>query len=420
MENSSRGFDIGDIDIKDRLQVELYFVMVMLSFLSVTGTIGNALVLYVFYLKKDRLTSTIFILAMAFIDFLTCLLVIPFTIYMEYIRFYIKSDFLCKLYQFMITSSIPYSAFIMVAIAIDRYFCICHPFVKAITLFRAKLLCVCLGIFATGIGIIVSLMYGVYQEMPVPQFFPHNDSIQTIHPLPAQTDTTQNVATDLSLPEKNSNESLYIINEITHKSSYLDTVPSRNEIVFDGHCEPSFFILTEKFMLQYQKFYTALFTTCFVIVVILYSLIYRSVLARRTRRQKSKSKSLAMVMSTTDCKDCPPPTEDTELTLVNGGDESSSMREKSKKGGKSKRKSTKKDKNSMANLKTAFMLFVVTVAFVVTYSPAFLMALQILTYNVIVFYMYFANNVVNPVIYAFMNKNFRDDLRKLFLKRSTL
>ena len=73
----------------------------------------------------------------------------------------------------------------------------------------------------------------------------------------------------------------------------------------------------------------------------------------------------------------------------------------------------------MANLRTAFMLFVVTVAFVVSYSPAFLMALQILTYNMIVFYMYFANNVVNPVIYAFMNKNFRDDLKKLFNKRMT-
>ena len=37
------------------------------------------------------------------------------------------------------------------------------------------------------------------------------------------------------------------------------------------------------------------------------------------------------------------------------------------------RKSTKRDKVQMANLKTAAMLFVVTVVFIITYLPAFLM-----------------------------------------------
>lgn len=64
----------------------------------------------------------------------------------------------------------------------------------------------------------------------------------------------------------------------------------------------------------------------------------------------------------------------------------------------------KTDKNLLANLKTAFMLFVVTLVFVVTFCPAFLMALQRAPYNIIVFYLYFANNVANPVIYSFMNQ----------------
>ena len=58
----------------------------------------------------------------------------------------------------------------------------------------------------------------------------------------------------------------------------------------------------------------------------------------------------------------------------------------------------------MANLKTAFMLFVVTVVFIITFFPAFLMALRLIPYNIIVFYFYFANNVANPVIYSFMNQ----------------
>jgi len=58
----------------------------------------------------------------------------------------------------------------------------------------------------------------------------------------------------------------------------------------------------------------------------------------------------------------------------------------------------------MANLKTAVMLFVVTVVFVITFLPAFLMVLNLVPDNIIVFYLYFANNVANPVIYSFMNQ----------------
>src|SRR6218665_1822819 len=118
---------------------ELYVVMAILILLSLTGTAGNALVMYVFSQKKDKLVSTLFILVLALVDFVTCLVVIPYTIYMEFVTFHIDSDFVCKLYQFIITSNIPFSAFIMVAIAVDRYFCICHPFLHAMTVFRAKL-----------------------------------------------------------------------------------------------------------------------------------------------------------------------------------------------------------------------------------------------------------------------------------------
>ena len=50
------------------------------------------------------------------------------------------------------------------------------------------------------------------------------------------------------------------------------------------------------------------------------------------------------------------------------------------------------------------MLFVVTVVFVITFLPAFLMVLKLIPYNIIVFYFYFANNVANPFIYSFMNQ----------------
>lgn len=71
------------------------------------------------------------------------------------------------------------------------------------------------------------------------------------------------------------------------------------------------------------------------------------------------------------------------------------------------------DKLTAANIKTAGMLFAVTVIFFITFLPAVLIALHIIDYSPALFYAYFVNNVANPIIYSFMNKNFRDDVRVL-------
>lgn len=407
---------------------ELYCVMALLSFLSVMGTAGNALVLYVFHQKKDKQTSTLFILALAFVDFMTCLIVIPYTIYMEYVDFNIKYDVLCKMYQFLITSSIPFSALVMAAIAIDRYFCICHPFLHAITLCRAKIICVCLGLVAIGLGIIVGLMFGVYREMPVLEFGGGAGN-GTFVTLMNSTDASSNaLAASMQKDAMADGSATYSVDQA--RQLVFNNTPADADgavqvlVVYTGHCSPNHFILSEEFMWNYQKFYTAMYLLCLIIVIVLYCAIYRSVLARRTKRQKQKSKSLTLVMSATD-NHATPPTEETQLTVVNGettaevinGSSRDKKNKDKNKKDKARRKSTKKDRNRMANLKTAAMLFVVTIVFVVTYLPAFLMALQLLPYHMIIFYMYFANNVANPVIYSFMNKNFRDDLRKLFCGR---
>lgn len=72
-----------------------------------------------------------------------------------------------------------------------------------------------------------------------------------------------------------------------------------------------------------------------------------------------------------------------------------------------------KEKTLIANIRTAAMLFVVTAVFLIAFLPAWLMAYQLLEYNQVIFYMYFVYHAVNPFIYAFMNKSFRDDLGKV-------
>ena len=437
----------GDTIQTDNSRTEMYVVMGILSFLSVIGTAGNALVLYVFAKKRDRLTSTLFILSLAFVDFITCLIVIPYTIYMEYVNFHIKFDLSCKIYQFLITSNIPFSALIMVAIAIDRYFCICHPFLHAINMFRAKVVVTFLGLIAITLGVIVALMYGVYEIIPAPIPAGNNFPPANVTPYNATSGSPLSSHNSGTAGRNGMDTGTYTVDQarelVFPKNSTLNITnePLSVIIVYTGQCQTNTFILGENFQWHYQKVYSSLFLICLLIVVILYILIYNSVLARRTRRQKQKSKMLPLMSTTTAENNGNGHVEETLLTTVNGdgpedghgsgegvktGSAITRKGSKNVSGGptasakhkeKNRRKSAKKDRNRVANLKTAAMLFVVTVVFIVTFLPSFMMALQCLKYNMIVFYMYFANNVANPVIYSFMNKNFRDDLRKLFCGR---
>jgi len=146
----------------DITAAELYVVVGYLCVLAAVGSAGNALVLVVFSKKKDKLTSTLFIIALASVDLITCLVVMPYTVYMEIVNFRVASDVSCKLYQFFITCNIPFSALVMVAIAVDRYLCICHPFARVLTLDRAKILIGLLAAVAASLGACVAMFFGVY------------------------------------------------------------------------------------------------------------------------------------------------------------------------------------------------------------------------------------------------------------------
>jgi cholecystokinin A receptor/hypocretin (orexin) receptor 2 len=72
-----------------------------------------------------------------------------------------------------------------------------------------------------------------------------------------------------------------------------------------------------------------------------------------------------------------------------------------------------KEKYLLANIRTALMLFVVTLVFILAFLPSWLMAHGVVPFHALVFYFYFAYNVCNPIIYAFMNPTFRKELQEL-------
>lgn len=66
--------------------LELIILYIMLGLFLVLGVVGNALAFYIYYQKRDKTTSTLFILSLAATDFITCLISIPYTIITEVVQ----------------------------------------------------------------------------------------------------------------------------------------------------------------------------------------------------------------------------------------------------------------------------------------------------------------------------------------------
>lgn len=412
-------------------------VMAMLSIFSIFGTIGNSLVLYIYSHKKEKSTAGIFIMSLAGTDLFTCLFIMPFTEAVIYLQYYLHYDAACKIYMFFITCNIPFAAFIMVAIATDRYFCICHPFLHVLNIKRAKIIVLCLLAAASSFGIVTSLMHGVYmyQDPTLPQ----TDNLS------ANITENHTNATDLSSSLGFSNTSgisyKYISNvkDINNRTGYNMedcaqnikcfsnassvfsdlNMTQKRKLVYNGACIPNNIIIGPEYVDLYQKMYAGTYLLSFFAVVVLYGLIYKSIHAHRAKRSKRKRSSLypaGVEFSTVE-------TQFTAVTHVNPHKKSSTgngttenvpegqpMRPKARHNSKAL---SIKEKTLIANIRTAAMLFVVTVVFLVAFLPAWLMAHRLVAYNQIVFYMYFVYHTANPFIYAFMNKSFRDDLGKV-------
>ena len=129
-------------------------IFVFLITLSVIGTIGNSIVFFVYWRKQDRQTSTFFVLLLSLNDLAISALLLPFTIYMEKIQFLTENLYFCKTFFFLTTTIVPSSSLLMLALAFDRYFCICMVDKNIMNLHRAKLIAVMLLMIGLFCGII--------------------------------------------------------------------------------------------------------------------------------------------------------------------------------------------------------------------------------------------------------------------------
>lgn len=414
--------------------VQTICIITILCLFSVIGTLGNGLVLYVFTRTTGKLTSTIFILALAGTDFVTCLIIIPFTVITIHVDYYLAYDSLCKIYQFLITCTVPLSAFIMVAIAVDRYICICHPFAHVMTVKRAKIIVGILTAFAVILGLITALGFSIYEIDKSSEDSKINitSSTSPISDGFFSRNATSGDWFDISGQES---DGVYTVKQASERKTYKI-----------GQCKNSPVLFSMKFIAVYQKIYSAFYLCSLLIVLTLYSLIYSSVTRQRAKRRAQKMagrvKQVNMQCQTDESTmpltsmanknnrnnvqnnrdiqvEMEGETFSTKLSVnqENGAVKSESQpikRPSVRRQANGEQHRDRRDHDRLANIKTAVMLFIVTVVFIIAFLPSWLMAHGWLRFHMVVFYMYFAYNVANPVIYAFMNQMFRENMCRIF------
>lgn len=388
---------MGGLNLQNHIDYpDILVVIGYLMTFSLAGSVGNAFVIYIFSRKREKSTTTVFILVLAMTDFFTCLVIIPFTIYYEVMAKKINSNVQCKVYMFLITSNIPFSAFIMVLIAFDRYFKICRPWNQCLDIRMSKKIVIAVLIFALSLGIIPSLTHGVY-------------------PISDETSTKENVTTSLGFAGDKQgahNGTVMVLNNTAYQDlrpKFPGNVSSNSSDmrrIYEGYCMPVHEYFSQIFMNTYQNTYASLFLISCAFVTVLYALIFKSITLRRYKKSKRAFKGMDRRTSTAITNTCT-----TRLTTTEPPETDQNRRAPTNNNYVNESKRSVRNKLRLANIKTAGILFVVTIVFILAFLPAWLMSIRVIKANIIVYYLYFSHNIANPIIYAFFNVTFRKDIR---------
>ncbi|KAK4471217.1 hypothetical protein MN116_004558 [Schistosoma mekongi] len=397
--------------------------LILLGFVSIIGTIGNLLVLGVFiqhhfwphlHLKYRQIhfnqklsllntnelciddnnhyiihihesneqlfnkttgTPTFFILVLACVDLLVCCFVVPLTFYMEYIHLQPSNDIWCKTHAFLNICNIMFSSLLIIAIALERYLTICHPLRRILTMKRAKYLTLCLAIFC--------IIYGILGALH------HSLDVTQNEPFIKQCCDTQEI----------------------FNATYLQ-------------------LLTYDIL---QKGNTASFILSILSVIILYSLILSVVI--KTHRVnhfpaiKQNASYTTTTTTTTDNNNNSRLVNHTKIlnnnnqtitissiNLNNNNVNDKNIEHRKSIGNKLKMNlSIKSIKESTLwrELRSASVLFVVAVVYIIVFTPALLTANKLVQFNLLAYNTYYLNNMSNPLIYCFMSNAFRKKLKIL-------
>jgi hypothetical protein len=238
------------------------YIFSFLTTVSIIGSIGNSIVAFVYWRKKDKQTSTFFILILAFSDLTVCSVLIPFTIYMEKLNFETSNIYFCKAFFFLTTTTVPASSLLMTVIAFDRYFCICMVSKNIMTLPKAKLLVLIVVAISGLLGVIPVLGAVILNNVPNGNHTIGNRTIE-------------------AYTNANFNESYFNNNTILNGSS------SNGALICANDSGPFGFLI-----MPFKKFYDLIFFASAITISILYVLIYKEIYTRRKIKRERRQELL--------------------------------------------------------------------------------------------------------------------------------
>ncbi|CAH1270833.1 HTR1A [Branchiostoma lanceolatum] len=136
-------------------------VIAYLLVLCPVGALGNLLVILVNGARRNKSSSTRFILALAGADFLISAVVVPMKVFSYYHITY-TSDAWCKINPYLTTASVLSSTFLLIAIAADRFYAVYWP-VQYLSVKKGRVLAAIAGTLLLGgvVAIPVVLDYQV-------------------------------------------------------------------------------------------------------------------------------------------------------------------------------------------------------------------------------------------------------------------
>jgi len=244
-----------------------------LSTISAIGIIGNLIVALVYWKKKDKQTATLFILLLAFVDLIVCMLLVPLTIYMELILYVTDNIVLCKSFTFLMTTTVPSSTLLMTAIAFDRYFCICMANRNILTLRKARFIGIILIVFSGCLGVIPALASVI--QTPT----------QSRHDLSSHQEDDSSSSSSASLTSVSLSSSSEVFSSDnssnSNQTNLLCFIDSESVHTIFGHLIQPFKI-----------FYDLIFVCSAITITVLYILIYKEIFTRRKIKREQKRKLL--------------------------------------------------------------------------------------------------------------------------------
>ena len=159
----------GEEIMRDKLnrdEVErLIPLIVYLSLICACGALGNSLVCYIYKTKYGPSNCRTFVICLSAIDLFSCVLVIPFEIFVILRQYNFQEEFVCKISVFLNTWPTLSSGLMLLSIAVDRYRKVCKPFGWQISLKLSRDISAFNIFVALGFSWLSPIIYGVNKKI---------------------------------------------------------------------------------------------------------------------------------------------------------------------------------------------------------------------------------------------------------------